>query len=172
MIVGLWKRSTRAVLRYALRTGLEYGVITRSLVLGALVGFSPTVGLQIVLILIVAFFCRILKLSKFDVFVASIASMVVNPLNFVPVYGLYYLIGCAVVDCSLEVDFAAIDNMFDFIELGGSVAEAIAIGSIPFVIVGSTGAAWLGIVIEKILHARFEKRRQMNGQGNGRGNGK
>ena len=167
MIVGLWKRTARSVMRYALRTGLEYGVITRSLILGAIVGFSPTVGLQIFIILIIAFLCKIMKLVRFDIFVASIASMVVNPLNFVPVYGLYYLIGCTAVDCSLDVDFAAIDDMLDFIELGGTVAAAISIGSVPFVIVGAVGAAWIGTVIEKILHARFEKRRQINGQTNG-----
>src|SRR3546814_12283815 len=79
---------------------LTKGVIARSMAMGMVVGFSPTVGLQMAICIAIAVAVNRLRgRYTFDSVIALIGSLVVNPLTMVPTYALYYLIGCRMLTC-------------------------------------------------------------------------
>lgn len=136
------------------------GVISRSMAMGMVVGFSPTVGLQMVLCILIAAACnRFWRPGMFDWVIALVGSLVVNPLTMVPTYTFYYFIGCQMMTCSTLIEFHDAEHIKDFILSLGEGTVAILIGSLPFMIAGLPGGYYLGRAIEKLLEARAHRRR-------------
>lgn len=156
---ALFKRIVTKILRQAKRMALTDGVIARSMALGMVVGFSPTVGLQMVICLIIILAVnRITGRYLFDMVVAVVGSLVVNPLTMVPTYTLYYFIGCRVMVCSAAVEFQSQDQVHQVLSTLGSGAVAIVVGSIPFMLVGWPLGYGIGRLIERFLERRVAMR--------------
>ena len=136
------------------------GVISRSMCLGMVVGFSPTVGLQAVLCFVIALVCnRLWRPGTFDWIIALVGSLVVNPLTMVPTYTLYYWIGCHAMTCSGLVEFKDAAHIKDFVYTLGEGTAAIFLGSVPFMLIGIPAGYYLGRVVERLLEARAQRRR-------------
>ena len=157
---ALFKRIVTKILRQAKKMALTDGVIARSMALGMVVGFSPTVGLQMVIcLLIIIPINRIAGRYLFDMVVAVVGSLVVNPLTMVPTYTLYYFIGCRAIACSAMMEFQSEDQVHQVLGTLGSGAFAIFIGSIPFMLVGWPVGYWIGRQIEHFLERRVALRK-------------
>jgi uncharacterized protein (DUF2062 family) len=149
------------VMRYSMRMRLETGMIARSIGIGAAIGFTPTVGAQLLLCFAVYALFVLMRFTKFDLFIAGIATFVVNPITMVPTYTLYYFMGCVAIDCEGAVDFNQIESFQDLLAMGGTAVSAIVLGSIPFVTFGLIGGYWLGLTVERLLERRRECKRLM-----------
>lgn len=156
---ALYKRIVTKIMRQARRMTLSKGVIARSMAMGMVVGFSPTVGLQIVICLIIILILnRLTGRYLFDMVVAAVGTLVVNPLTMVPTYSLYYLIGCRAVTCSTVVEFQSEHQVHQMLTTLGDGALAIFVGSLPFMIVGAPVGYLIGRGIERFLERRVERR--------------
>src|SRR3546814_10014322 len=116
---------------------LTKGVIARSMAMGMVVGFSPTVGLQMAICIAIAVAVNRLRgRYTFDSVIALIGSLVVNPLTMVPTYALYYLIGCRMMTCSAVEKFENDSQVHAILTNLGDGSVAVMLGSLPFMIVG------------------------------------
>lgn len=159
LLKALIKRIVTKIMRQARRMTLSKGVIARSMAMGMLVGFSPTVGLQMVICAIIVLLAnRLTGRYLFDVVVSVVGTLVVNPLTMVPTYTLYYLIGCRTMACSTLIEFQSEDQVQQMVGTLGEGAWAIFIGSIPFMVVGVPLGYWLGRLIERFLERRAARR--------------
>ena len=148
------------VVRHIIRMRFESGIVPNSLAFGAAVGFSPTVGAQLVLLGILAAAAFAIGWRKFDLILAGLATFVVNPVTMVPTYTAYYFIGCGVLDCAGPLRLRELHSFEEFLNLGTTTVSAIALGSIPFMIVGIYGGLRIGRLIETVLRRRSEKKRK------------
>jgi hypothetical protein len=153
------KRILSKIIRQKRHINLSNGVISRSMGMGMLVGFSPTVGLQLVICFILSFVVNRFRPATFNAVIALLGSLVVNPLTMVPTYSFYYLLGCQVWDCSGGVELEDSGQIQQLLMLGGDGAIAIMIGSVPFMILGLPVGYYLGRLIEKFLDQRSHRRR-------------
>jgi uncharacterized protein (DUF2062 family) len=135
------------------------GMLGWSVGIGMLIGFSPTIGLQM---LICIGFCVIwnrLHDLKLNLPAMLVGSLVVNPLTMAPTYVLYYQIGCQIVECGRrqvsEAYFLSLGNITD---LGWHIALPILFGSLPFMIVGLPVGIFLGNRVEELLERRRKRR--------------
>jgi len=148
------------ILRQGRRINLGDGVISRSMSMGMAVGFSPTVGLQLVICFIFAQLCnRFWRPNTFNTVIALIGSLVVNPLTMVPTYTFYYFVGCEMITCESSINFRDSHHIADYIWTLSEGTGAIFIGSIPFMIAGVPVGYFLGRLVEKVLEARAHRRR-------------
>ncbi len=156
---SLIKRVVTRIMRQGRRMALSKGVIARSMAMGMVVGFSPTVGLQMVICLIIIFIVnRLAGRYLFDMVVAVVGTLVVNPLTMVPTYTLYYLIGCRALSCSTVIEFESEHQVHQMLTTLGDGALAIFVGSLPFMVVGVPLGYWLGRLIERFLERRAHRR--------------
>lgn len=156
---ALFRRIVTRIMRQGRRMALSKGVISRSMAMGMVVGFSPTVGLQMVLCLIIILVInRLTGRYLFDVVVSVVGTLVVNPLTMVPTYTLYYLIGCRATSCTTVVEFESEYQVQQMLTTLGDGALAIFIGSIPFMLVGVPVGYWVGRLIERFLERRVARR--------------
>lgn len=159
LLKSLLKRIVTKIMRQGRRMTLSRGVIARSMAMGMVVGFSPTVGLQMVICLIIIFFVnRLAGRYLFDMVVAVVGTLVVNPLTMVPTYTLYYLIGCRALSCSTVIEFQSEHQVHQMLTTLGDGALAIFVGSLPFMLVGAPLGYWLGRLIERFLERRASRR--------------
>jgi len=159
LLKALIKRIVTKVMRQGRRMTLSHGVIARSMAMGMVVGFSPTVGLQMVICLIIVLIVnRMTGRYLFDMVISVIGTLVVNPLTMVPTYSLYYLIGCRAMSCSTIVEFESEHQVQQMLTTLGDGALAIFVGSIPFMVVGLPLGYWLGRLIERFLERRSARR--------------
>lgn len=157
---ALFKRIVSRILRQGKRLALTDGVIARSMAMGMVVGFSPTVGLQMVLCVVLAFAVNRLRGQYvFDSMIALVGSLVVNPLTMVPTYTVYYFLGCQMMTCSAVVEFESGDQIHQAITNLGEGTLAILLGSAPFMVLGLPAGYAIGRVIERFLERRAARKR-------------
>ena len=149
----------RPVLRAWRSRSYQPGTIGRSLALGMIIGFSPTVGAQMIVCLIVAFFWNRLLSTRVNMAAALVGSMVVNPVTMAPTYFVYYKIGCLAIDCRGHVDENTFEGLSSFTQLGGTVMLSLWMGSILFMAAGYPIGWYLGNRIEAFLESRKKKRK-------------
>jgi len=135
------------------------GTIGRSLAFGMVVGFSPTVGLQMVICLILTLLWNRFVSSHINLAAALVGSMVVNPLTMAPTYLAYYKIGCTVVTCTVELNMEAFASIGSFFDLGLTVLVSLWIGGILFMIASIPVGLYLGRKLEGFLEHRRQRRR-------------
>jgi uncharacterized protein (DUF2062 family) len=165
---ALLKRIVTKIMRQANRMAVTEGVIARSMAMGMAVGFSPTIGLQVVICLAITLSVnRILQKYTFDTVIALIGSLVVNPFTMLPTYTAYYFIGCQMMTCSRVVEFESDHQIHRVLTNLGEGTLAILLGSSPFMLLGLPLGYWIGRLIERFLarriakrHARLVERRQ------------
>lgn len=154
------KRVATKIIRQGRRMAFSRGVISRSMAMGMVVGFSPTVGLQMAICIAIALAVNRLRgLYTFDTVIAVIGSLVVNPLTMVPTYTLYYFIGCQLMSCSTGLQIES-DHQIQYILTNlGEGSIAILLGSVPFMIVGVPLGYGVGWLIERFLDRRTARQR-------------
>lgn len=157
---ALLKRIVTKILRQGRRMALSDGVISRSMAMGMVVGFSPTVGLQMVICVLLALGVnRIRGQYVFDSVIALVGSLVVNPLTMVPTYTAYYFIGCRMMTCSAVVEFETDDQVHSALMNLGEGTLAILLGSVPFMLAGIPIGYAIGRLIEGYLERRAARQR-------------
>lgn len=148
----------RPVLRAWRSRSYQPGTIGRSLALGLIIGFSPTVGAQMIICLIVCFFWNRFLTTRVNIAAALVGSMVVNPITMGPTYFVYYKIGCLAIDCRGHVDEGTFDGLSSITQLGGTVMLSLWIGSLLFMIAGYPVGWYIGNRVEAFLESRKKKR--------------
>jgi len=134
------------------------GMLGWSLGIGLVIGFSPTIGLQMVICIAVCLAWNRMHAIKLNLPAMLVGSLVVNPLTMAPTYLLYYQIGCQVVECRLRLNeefFMSLSNVSQF---GAGIIVPIILGSLPFMMVGLPVGIYLGNRIEGFLERRRHRR--------------
>jgi hypothetical protein len=153
------KRLLSKIIRQGRHINLGNGVISQSMAMGMAVGFSPTVGAQLVMCFVFSFIVNYFRPGTFNGVIALLGSLVVNPLTMVPTYTLYYFLGCRVRTCAQSLEFENVYQIQQLLMIGGDGAITILVGSIPFMIIGVPVGYYLGRLIEKFLERRTHRRR-------------
>ncbi len=134
------------------------GMLGWSVGIGMVIGFSPTIGLQMLFCIAVALLWNRFHEIKLNLPAMLVGSLVVNPLTMAPTYVLYYQIGCQVITCRgrgvSEEFFLSLSNVS---QLGWNIAWPIIVGSLPFMLVGLPLGIYLGNKVEGFLEARRAK---------------
>jgi len=134
------------------------GMLGWSVGIGMFIGFSPTVGLQMLICIALALLWNRFHEIKLNLPAMLVGSLVVNPLTMAPTYVLYYQIGCQLITCRgrgvSEEFFLSLSNVS---QLGWNIASPIIIGSLPFMLVGLPLGIYLGHKVETVLEARRAK---------------
>lgn len=135
------------------------GMLGWSVGIGMVIGFSPTIGLQMLICIGFCLLWNRLHEVKLNLAAMLVGSLVVNPLTMAPTYVLYYQIGCQVVQCGRhqvsEAFFLSLSNITD---LGWGIALPTLLGSVPFMLVGLPVGIYLGNRVEALLEARRKRR--------------
>jgi uncharacterized protein (DUF2062 family) len=128
------------IMRPLMRAGrsrtYQPGMLGWSLGIGLFVGFSPTVGMQVVICIAFCLAWNYFSKARMSMPAMVIGSFVVNPLTMAPTYLLYYQVGCQVMECRLRLNREFFISLDSITELGFSIAGPIILGSLPFMIVG------------------------------------
>lgn len=136
------------------------GSLARSISLGMFIGFSPTVGAQVIISIIVCAIINRVVSIKFNTLVVVIGTLVVNPITMAPTYFLYYKIGCLVVSCDLPPSAGMFSSLSAVSSLSVDIAQSVVVGSIPFMIFGTIFGYGLGEAAERLLSKRHDLRRK------------
>ena len=144
------------------------GMLGWSVGIGMFIGFSPTIGLQMLVCIALALTWNRFHEIKLNLPAMLVGSLVVNPLTMAPTYVLYYQIGCQVITCRgrgvNEEFFLSLSNVT---QLGWGIALPIIIGSLPFMLVGLPVGVYLGNRVEALLEkrrARAPNRRRLRAE--------
>lgn len=86
-----WYSSPREILRYLLGLDDTHHSIALGTTIGMFIGMTPTVGVQMILVMIVAFLTK--RFFHFNRLAALITVYISNPVTMVPIYYLDYKIG-------------------------------------------------------------------------------
>jgi uncharacterized protein len=134
------------------------GMLGWSVGLGMAIGFSPTIGLQMVICIALCLAWNRLHEIKLNLPAMLVGSLVVNPFTMAPTYLLYYQIGCSVVDCRFRLNEAFFASLSNIMQLGPHVIVPIVLGSLPFMIVGLPVGIYIGNKVENLLESRRRRR--------------
>ncbi|MCB1885505.1 MAG: DUF2062 domain-containing protein [Geminicoccaceae bacterium] len=134
------------------------GTIGRSLAVGMVIGFSPTVGFQVILCLAVCFLWNRVSKYKLSIPPAVVGSLVVNPLTMGPTYFVYYEIGCLAMRCEGKWSMERLGSLSSVTEMGWTLFLSLWLGSIPFMIGGYFLGGYLGDRMEAFLRNRQLRR--------------
>lgn len=126
--------------------------------MGMVIGFSPTVGAQALICLVAGLIWNKLSDIKMSLPAMLVGSIVVNPITMGPTYYVYYVIGCLVQTCDVEIDTEHFASLGAITEVGQSLFMPVVIGSIPFMVLGGPIGYWLGTKVERFLESRRAKR--------------
>lgn len=134
------------------------GTLGWSLGIGLVIGFSPTVGIQLLICIGFCLAWNFWSGFKLNLPVMMVGSLVVNPLTMAPTYWLYYTIGCLAMECRLRLNQEFFISLDSIGQLGFSIAAPVILGSLPFMILGLPLGVYLGNKAEKLLEARLRRR--------------
>lgn len=148
----------RKLTRRMRRLYAEEGISGRSLALGLSLGFSPTVGIQSVIALLIIALVNRARPRCFDFVVTFIGTLVVNPITALPTYALYYWVGSHILGIQGEAKLGSIADVQDALLVGGKTAQAIAVGALPFIVGGVPLGMIVGNRIERALRRRIALR--------------
>ena len=162
---------------------LSPSVVGRTAVVGLAFGLTASVGIQVIGVFLFWLAGRAVR-RPINLALAVLLTGVTNPLTIAPLYSVYFLTGCAVIQCdksviSIEPLLTAI-NAIDFKglftgswdtalgsfgQLGAGSWETIGLplaitvlGSLPFAVVGSVAGYYFGRYVGDRLHHRRVRR--------------
>ena len=153
-------RLFRPLLRVWRSTTHQEGAIGRSLAFGMVIGFSPTVGAQVVVALVLGLIWNRVLVNKVNLPIAIVGTAVVNPITMAPTYLLYYQLACSVITCETALTAQTFASLSAITDLGTDIIVAVCVGSVPFMIAGLPLGLWLGRRIETFLQRRKRRREQ------------
>jgi uncharacterized protein len=109
---------------------------------GMTIGLTPTVGIQMIIVMIVSLLTR--KLFRFNIMAALIAVYISNPLTMIPLYWMLYLVGTHFVAGDVtHQQFAAIFTYKGFAEWWVTIQELVFVIGKPLLI-GTAIVATIG----------------------------
>ncbi len=149
----------RPMMRFWRSKAYRPGLIGWSLGIGMVIGFSPTIGLQMIICIAFCIAWNRVHSSKLNLPAMLVGSLVVNPLTMAPTYVLYYQIGCRAVECRLHLNEEFFGSLGNITQLGTGIIVPILLGSIPFMIAGLPIGIYIGNRVEALLEARRHRRR-------------
>ena len=121
--------------------------------IGMAIGLTPTVGIQMIIVMIFTLLTR--KLFRFNVMAALIAVYISNPLTMIPIYWMLYLVGTRFVAGDVTRDqFAAIFQYNGFGEWLQTIEELIFVIGKPLLI-GTAIVATIGGLVTYPLMRSF-----------------
>ncbi|MCB2053273.1 MAG: DUF2062 domain-containing protein [Geminicoccaceae bacterium] len=154
----------RPMLRAWRSKSYRQGTLGLSLAAGMVIGFSPTVGLQVVICLVAGFLWNKFSTIHLSLPAMLVGSMVVNPLTMGPTYFVYYKIGCVALACDVAMSADAFASFSSITEMGETILAAVSLGSVPFMLAGIPLGIFLGNRIEAFLHRRRARRQERGGR--------
>jgi len=130
-----WWSSPRALLRRILMLDDSPQAIALGTAIGVFFGMTPTVGLQLILVMITSAFTR--KLFYFNRAAALVTVYISNPVTIVPIYYLLFWVGSWLVPGEITRDELAAVLQFDGIEgwwaavtrLAGDIGVPLLVGT-------------------------------------------
>ncbi len=160
--------------------------VARGVMIGLMVGATPTVGLQIVIIFGLWWFCNTVFKWKFSLILAMAWSFYSNALTMIPLYYLFYLSGSVfLLDFGHSQDFShfeqALQSLKDTDEpfwhsfhhgvrlLWEKVGLSIFVGSLPYALVLGLTGYWLSLRLATGWMKHKEAKRQKSRRGRNRG---
>ena len=142
-----WKDKVKNYFSKLIRFKVESWKIALSLALGVFIGLLIPVGLQTVVVVPVA------VLLKCNIFIATSATLISNPVTFVPLYYLYFKVGEFLT--SIEISEAQLNALissptFDGIRnIGEDTIILFFSGSFPVSVLLGAVTYWLSLVLVK-----------------------
>lgn len=101
------RKTPRALLRSILMLDDTPHAVALGTAIGMFIGMTPTVGIQMIIVLVMAFLTR--PLFSFNRIAAVLTVYVTNPLTFVPIYWFNYQVGTWFIPSDVTYDdFVAI----------------------------------------------------------------
>lgn len=134
------------------------GMLGWSLGIGMVIGFSPTIGLQMLICIAISLLWNRFHAIKLNLPAMLVGSLVVNPLTMAPTYVLYYQIGCQVMECRLRLNEEFFLALGHITQIGPGILYPIIIGSLPFMLIGLPVGIYIGNRVEALLEARRRRR--------------
>jgi len=155
-----WWSSPRTLLRYILGLDDTHHAIAMGTTVGMWIGMTPTVGIQMIIVVIVAFLTK--PFFHFNRVAALITVYISNPLTMVPIYYVNYKIGTLFYHGDLTMDdFRKILHYEDFAGWWRTIVELFVDIGVPL-LVGSFVVATVCAVATypamRWLLKRFHKR--------------
>lgn len=145
-----WKSSPRRLLRSILMLDDTAHSIALGTAIGMFIALTPTVGIQMLMVICFAFITR--PLFRFNQFASLITVYISNPLTMVPIYWFDYKVGTYYVGGSMtQQDFA---KVFEFEGLSGwweTVKQLILEVGSPLIIGSLIVATFFALVTYPIM---------------------
>jgi len=117
-----WYSSPRQLLRSILMLDDTAHSIALGTAVGMFIGMTPTVGLQMILVMLFSY--AVSPLFRFNRMAALITVYISNPLTTVPIYWFCYQVGALFVGGSLKQgDFSSILSYNSFEEWWGTIVD-------------------------------------------------
>lgn len=151
------------------RMRLTPETVGRTCLFGLMWGLSPTVGVQVAGLALTWVIVDKAMDQPFNFPIALVLTGVTNPLTVVPIYGLYFTVGCRAIGCDIaEYHVQGVVRAIADLDVTGLFAksfDAIAVplgitllGSLPFVAAGSVAGWYFGRSIGHRLQHRRDAR--------------
>lgn len=140
-----WWSNPRALLRSILMLDDTPHSIALGTAIGMFIGLTPTVGIQMILVMVVYYLTR--SLFQFNRLAALLTVYISNPVTMIPLYWFNFEVGAAIVGGDVDPDdFAAIFAYRGFWQWWDSVV-ALFVGIGWPLILGSAIVASLGSLV-------------------------
>ena len=156
--------------------------VARGVMIGLMVGATPTVGLQVVIIFGLWWFCNTVLKWKFSLILAMAWSCYSNALTMIPLYYLFYLSGSLLLlDFGQSQDFGHFEQALQSLKetnepfwhsfhhgvrlLWEKVGLSIFVGSVPYALVMGFTGYWLSLRLAISWMKHKNARRQKNRRG-------
>ena len=154
----------RRVLRPISRMQLSPQIVANTMAAGLGVGLIAPPGIQLGIIGIVWAAGRPMGL-RFNLPIAAVLTLVTNPFTFVPIYTMYFAIGCTITACGAgDFQVESLLTMFQeegtlaVLETSGYFMLLILLGGLPFCVGGGVGGYYFGRALGRRLEMRRLKR--------------
>ncbi|MCB9948986.1 MAG: DUF2062 domain-containing protein [Rhodospirillaceae bacterium] len=154
----------RRVLRPISRMELSPRHVANTMCVGLGVGLIAPPGIQLAVVGVVWAVGRFIGL-RFNIAVAAVLTLITNPFTFVPIYTMYFAIGCTLTACgagdfqveSLLQTFQD-EGMMALLEQSGYFMLVILAGGLPFAVSGGIFGYYFGRSVGRRLQRRREDR--------------
>lgn len=128
-----WRTSPRDILRQVLRLDDTPHRIALGAAIGMFVGWTPTVGIQMIIVLVIAVLTR--PFFRFNQFAGLVGVYVSNPITMLPMYWLMYWVGTFFVPGNATYEeFAAIADCASMSELWNTLKALFVDVGFPLIV--------------------------------------
>ena len=145
-----WYSSPRTLLRYILMIEDTPHSIALGTAVGMFIGMTPTVGIQMIIVIIFAFLVR--PLFTFNRMAALITVYISNPVTMVPLYWFDYKVGTLFFEgTSTRKDFESVLQYETFSEWWDTIVNLFVGIGFPLVVGSLVVATTLGVITYPLM---------------------